>query len=262
MKRRHSVLLVSLLGCGSVVSQEASPEFHVDAGGTSPIEPSPPLPALDAGRDAPIIKDAPADVLPDTPTACPPANVPSLQTVHLVVTNASGADRYLVTAGDLCDAFSVSFSHQAPLPLSLGFQCICECPPPGSARPGGLRRLGPGESYTLAWDARSLTTCTRTYDCSTNGWPGMGSVSEFLGASAPVGPGSYSATIGALTSLPQGCSSGDGTAFSCPIGYGGYPGPGPLPGPIATACPADVSATGGFVLPATGDVDVAITITQ
>jgi hypothetical protein len=189
-------------------------------------------------------------------------DVHSRQSVRLVVTNTQAADRFLITRGNYCDPFAVSFSQEAPMALSMGFQCLCECPSPGPARPGALRRLAPGESFTLSWDARSLTTCTEPYDCATGGWPGAGTVSNVVGSSAPVGPGRYSATIGALTSVPQGCSSADGTTYDCPLSYGGYPSPGAFPGPVAQMCRADVSAIGTFVLQASGDVDVAIAIAQ
>jgi hypothetical protein len=267
MMRRAIFLLLAVGACGgSVASQGPSSDFDVDAGEGPPPVLGPDGGGADAGTirvDAPpdVYVDPTPDARPDVVSACAPKDVPSQQTVHLVVTNASGADRYLVTAGNFCDPYAVSFSHQAAMPLSLGFQCLCECPNPGPARAAALHRLAPGESFSLSWDARSLSTCNQPWDCGANGWPGGGIQNQIVGASRPVGPGDYSVSVGALTSVPQACSSADGTTYDCPMGFGGPP-PGPFPGPIATMCPADVSAVGGFVLPAAGNVDVAIAIAQ
>jgi hypothetical protein len=154
-----------------------------------------------------------ASVVPDAATTCAPGpDTASRQSVAVVVTNDATADRYLVTEGNWCDPYAFSFSQEAPLALNIGFQCLCECPNPGPARPGALHRLAPGESFTLTWDARSLVTCSQSVDCATLGWPGLGSAPEVKGTKSPVAEGSYWVSVAALTAVPAGCS-GDGTTF-------------------------------------------------
>ena len=209
----------------------------------------------DAAGDASIVSDGATTCSPGPETA-------SRQSVAVVVTNNATADRYLVTAGNWCDPYSFSFSQQAPLALNLGFQCLCECPNPGPARPGGLHRLAPGESFTLTWDARSLTTCSQSVDCATMGWPGLGSAPEVKGAKSPVAEGSYWVSVAALTAVPAGCF-GDGTTFSCTMTGSGPGSPsGNLPSAVQTMCPGDVGGSAVFTLPATGDTSVAVSITK
>jgi hypothetical protein len=242
-------------GAGGSPEAGAADAATPDAG-VSPEAAADVTTASDSGGDAPSSADA--------ATACGPgASVPSRQTVEVVVTNQAAADRYLVTAGTFCDPFSVSFSQQNALPLTLGFQCVCECPNPGPARPATLHRLAPGESFTLRWNATALTTCTETVDCAAMGWKGLGTASQLVGASAPVGPGPYGVSVGALAAVPQGCF-GDGTTFNCPMSWGGGNpgGPNGIPPAIQTVCPADAFASVSFELPASGDVSVPVALTN
>jgi hypothetical protein len=259
--RSLAPLALLLTACGGSFASPAtgSPDAAVssdpDTGASSDAGAEASADTADSASDAPFA--------PDTTSSCNPGpDTPSRQTVQIVVTNRAAADRYLVTEGTFCDPFSVSFSQQSPMHLTLGFQCLCECPNPGPARPATLHRLAPGDSFTLSWDARSLVTCTETVDCSTEGLPGLGTASQVVGASQPVGAGPYSVSVAAVTAVPQGCS-GDGTTFTCPMSYSGGPG-GPFNNPpaIQVECPADVTASASFELPASGDVSVPVALMQ
>jgi hypothetical protein len=256
--RSSPLWLVLLTACGSSTTLTSTPEADASTPLDAGVGDS-----SDAGIDTSIEStDAAGDtsIVADTAPACAPANAPSSQNVEIVVTNSGTADRYLVTAGTWCDPYSISSSQKAALFLNLGFQCVCECPNPGAPGPSTLHRLAPGESFSLTWDARALTTCTESIDCATMGWPGLGTAHELIGGKTPALPGLYWVSVGALTALPHGCA-GDGTTFGCQANVGGNPS-GTTPSAIQTSCPAEVSASASFTLPTSGDVSVAIALTN
>ncbi|HLK40758.1 MAG TPA: hypothetical protein VKU41_28590 [Polyangiaceae bacterium] len=144
---------------------------------------------------------------------------PSRQTVRLVVTNQTTTDRFLVDRGWECDAFRIASPGGSPLPLQLTTQCPCECPSPGPAGPSSVERLSPGASFTLTWDARSISTCAETVDCAAQGWPNTPPGSALVASAAPVPAGTYVATVVAFKALPMSCS-GSGPMISCAVGAG------------------------------------------
>jgi hypothetical protein len=251
------VALLVFVGCGGVTASGAIDASDAGASGSTVTDANGSVDARDASnRGAGDAGTGDSDA--DGAATCPESDVPARQTVQIVVTNSSPFDRYLITGGTFCDPFSVSFSHQAALPLAVGFQCICECAPPPLPGPSALRRLMPGDSTTLSWDARSLTTCTATVDCASQGWPGVPNKTQTVGALRPVQTGPYDVSVYALHAVPKGCQ-GNGTVIDC-LPSGGGPG-GTFPA-IQTSCPADIAATGSFVLPTSGDIQVPVVITQ
>jgi hypothetical protein len=269
MRRRGSwaLLFLSCTACGAIAGTSDAPR---DAGASPVVDGAGPV-AADAGdasvadaSDASHAGDA-ADAADAEPEAAPQcvfdagANDP-VRTLTLVVTNEAGGDRYLITDGTFCDPYGIS-ALGVEVPLRLGFQCICECPNPGPARPHTLRKLAVGESYRFTWDARELVTCSESVDCASRGWPSSGTATQIVAGTAAVGAGTFDATVGAVSAVPSGCSSGDGTTFTCPMGSGG-PFPGETPPVIQAMCTADSTASAPFALPASGDVVVAISLTK
>lgn len=202
--------------------------------------------SLDAGRDASV------DVAP------PPAEIPSKQTVTFNITNATTSDQYVVTDGWYCTPFGidkVSDGGVASLFLQTGFPCPCECPAVGPPVPLTFRRIGPGESFSMTWDARDLVTYTEAYDCS-HDWPGEG-VQHFLtGVAVPVNVGTYRVTFGMESTLPTACSDA-GPSYRCDTQSGGGS---PAPDDLAAICPTTKTATATFFVPAAGNVVVPVSI--
>lgn len=267
---RSVLLFLPLVGCGSSASLLGA----ADAGSPDVAQP-----VVDASADAKAVQttdaatadvadaglaDAitPVDAPSDVQTSCTLPEASTDRVVSILVTNQASSDRYLVTGGWYCDSFEIRTSSGA-LARNVGFQCICECPNPGSAAPNALRKLAPGESFTLTWDASMLATCSKAVDCSAEGWPNLPPATEVIGGSQPAPAGDYTAVAAALTALPSGCNSSDGTTYSCTSnpGPGGPGGPSAPPNP-QVLCPSSVTGSAPFTLPAAGNLSVAVAITK
>lgn len=262
---RHFVVVLAGLAtmaaaCGGSVSSEGlvAPDT-VGAGAPATAAAA----KADSGSDDKgAQKDEASNVeIPPDGGACQKSDSPSLQTVSLVVKNETVVDQYLITEGTLCDELAVTPVGQSKaLPLRLGFQCLCECPNPGSPRPARLHRLGAGDKATLTWDARALTACSNSIDCASRGWPGGGKAQELVASYAPVTSMALEAKVAAVTALPAGCTSADGTEFSCLSGFGPWGGPSSLPGPIQELCPGTKTATARFTLGAATAITVPLSL--
>jgi len=261
---RHFVVvlagLATMAACGGSVSSEGL--IAPDTAGAG----LPPASTAAANADAGSHDEggngggASVELKPDGGT-CQRSDSPSLQTVSLVVKNETVVDQYLITEGTLCDEFAVTPVGQSKaLPLRLGFQCLCECPNPGSPRPARLHRLGAGDKATLTWDARALTACSNSIDCASRGWPGGGKAQELVASYAPVTSMALEAKVAAVTALPAGCTSADGTEFSCLSGFGPWGGSSSLPGPIQELCPGTKTATARFTLGAATAITVPLSL--
>lgn len=252
-------LALVLAGCGAKL--DGSTASATDAADSGALEAAAdtanPGDDVDATYDAPITPDA------------PPLEIAATTTVRLAVKNGSGADRWIATTGTWCEPTAIDrldasgvASHVA---RGLGFECLCECPNPGGPFVQAWRKLGPGESVTLDWDGRALVTYTTAYDCSTHGWPGQGVQAQLNGALQPTAPGKYRVTIDVASAPPTGCSqTASLPEWTCSGGYPGSPGyPGSTPPTIMQLCPAgdgNTTASATFDLPASGAIDVALTL--
>jgi hypothetical protein len=187
----------------------------------------------------------------------PPTEIPSTQTVTFTVTNSSGADRYVVTAGNNCTTVEVDRlmdGGQSLVPLAGGFQCPCECPMPGSARPTAFRRVGPGETFDVTWDARGLATWRESVTCNDlPPFPPRHS-SYIAGVLRPVEPGRFRIVLGIEHTLPTGCR-GSGSDYRCDMSYDTND-----TSEIAPRCATSAIATAEFSLLASGNVVVPVEI--
>lgn len=87
-----------------------------------------------------------------------------------------------------------------------------------------MRRLAPGESFDLTWDARQLVTCTTPIDCATMGWPNGGIQQQIHGSDVLAPPAAYEATFAIERQLPTNCFASGGDLVNCnPAGPGGGP---------------------------------------
>jgi hypothetical protein len=226
-----------------------------------------------------VLMDAGADAKPDgyvsiddiglldqgtVDAAPPPVEIASVATARFGVTNASGADRWVATQGFFCEGAEIARMDSSgvphPVPRSLGFQCLCECPNPSSGV-ATWRKIAAGEMFRFEWDGRGLVTYSTPYDCSAHGFPGQGATSELHGVLQPVAPGSYYATVLVRDAPPTGCNQqGSDPIWQCNSYGSGFPSA--MPPAIAQTCPANGAGTAshGFTLPASGAVDVAITL--
>jgi len=177
--------------------------------------------------------------------------------VTFTITNNSGADRYVATAGNNCMTIELDRlwdGGQSLVALAVGFQCPCECPMPGSARPTAFRRVGPGETFEVTWDARGLTTWRQSIDCNDLA-PFPPRRSSFVtGVLRPVEPGRFRVVLGIEPTLPAGCS-GSGSDYRCDVSYDTND-----MSEIAPRCATSAIATAEFTLPASGDVAVSVEI--
>lgn len=187
----------------------------------------------------------------------PPTEVPSAQTVTFHITNASNADRYIVVRGNNCTSAEIdrlSDGGQTLIPTELGYQCPCECPMPGAALPTAFQRLRPGESVTMTWDARGLTTWRQGTLCYDGPSPSPRPSSSVTGVLRPVEAGTYRITLGVELSLPAGCNgSGTGPEYPCDISYASND-----MSELAPRCTTSSIATVDFSLPTFGDVQATV----
>jgi hypothetical protein len=175
-----------------------------------------------------------------------PADGPAVAQVTFYLTNTSGADRYVVTDGHLCDPYSIS-----DVVVSGDYFQANECGegvnPQKSAT---LTHLAPGAHTSLTWDGRTAVQAqTYTKSCGSTCQPWE--VAAFL----PVSSGTYTASFAVTSAVPARCNAAGDTVQCDDIGQGVFvmacdPGGG--------ASPATVSQT--FDLPASGSTTVPVSI--
>lgn len=231
----------------------------------------------DAGSDQEVSLFAPPDaggqdVVPDVTTdhgwvddtadsdedtgGCPADDLPlvsepSVRSAVFEVTNDTEVDQFLVIEGFFCDPFSVGGFTQR-----IGFQCICECPNPGSPYASRYVRLGPGQTHTFNWDGRQLRTYVWYQDCALYGWQGAGCASVLEGARFPVDAGEYLLELLVTDALPDSdfeCTEFDDGEIVCTDYYTGFGGDG-LMSPYQSICPNVDRLSGSFDLPENGQV--------
>jgi hypothetical protein len=282
MRAWLAVAATMMAGCRTMPFDEvAAPAPPVDAGvaAIAPVDLARFAP-VDLARFAPVdLARRPHDLAPvadlahdpapvadlAVDAACPPADVPSRQTVTFRVHNRSTGNRYVVTNGLFCDPFAIEpklpNGPQAPLPLNLGFQCPCECAPPSAPYASEYHLLPAGElmdiPYQFSWDARALALCVAPYDCAAHGWPGGPVVSEMVGALQPVEASlPYHVQIGVEGVLPPGCETDTLGQVSCPPPQFS----GTTPSSPQAICPAGSLPGADFVLPPVGDLTVDVEV--
>ena len=140
--------------------------------------------------------------------ACGQPEIDSRQTVTVAIVNESGADRFVLQDGGGCDPFRVTDESGAWVPVSMGFQCVCECNPP--QRRKFLRRVSAGEQLAIVWDARSLVTWSTPKSCG-----GEWIENIVHGALQPIAEGKYAMTIFVDSALPNSCVRLDQGLFNC-----------------------------------------------
>jgi hypothetical protein len=168
-------------------------------------------------------------------------------TVTFRIHNPTTSDRWVVTQGWFCDAWGLELGNSAsPVPLHLGFQCLCECPNPGEPYVMQLHRVGPGATYDhpVTWDARTLVTCTEPWDCSAHGWPGMGVQQQLVSGGGAAPPAPYRIGVLVEPSVPAHCTASADDATCGPPA----PTTGVVPPAVQSACTASATAFGAFTL--------------
>lgn len=128
------------------------------------------------------------------------ADTPSTQTVTFAISNDTTVET-LVAIGAGCGEFEVEIAGAGET-SRLNFArfdngCNCECAGPGPSR-YTLKRLAPGATHELSWDARSYWYCSFVEECE----PGMtaGGYESFL---APVDPGDYVGLLRVYEAVPE-----------------------------------------------------------
>ena len=193
-----------------------------------------------------------------------PTDIPSIQTVTFDLHNGSVADRYVVISGYYCDDYAISNVGMA-IPRNIGFQCLCECPNPGSPYATRFHHVSPGASYQVTWDARVLLTYYDPYDCAAHGWPGLPPTMELFGVHQPVPASTYTVTFGIERGLPPNCTPTGTDDWDCTNGFGGDSGgttgggggPPPL---IQQICASSAAQSFNFTLPPMGNLTVPIAL--
>lgn len=195
-----------------------------------------------------------------------PSSIGAKQSVTVKLRNDSGEDRFVVTQGppQACTKFGIwavtgegktAIDLTQPKAQTVVGHCtiptniVCDIPSPA---PTELVKLGPGQSYSLKWDAREFAHC----GSSTPACPELESVRH--GGLQPVPAGQYRIELSLYSTLPPYCkTSGNQDTFNC--------------SPYPTNCYSDVpvcgvrdrtsSASADFSVPASGDVTVEIPLT-
>jgi hypothetical protein len=175
--------------------------------------------------------------------SCLPEEEPSTQTVYFDITNEQSGDVYVVASGKDCTAYGIQRSSASddlvlepfgPVDCPCGFAC-------DSNTQSLLRKLGPGETLTLTWDARDLAIRLLKVP---NACDPSQMVTETRTAPRRVGPGDYSVSIGYYLPPPcDYCGLQPTYAFS-----------------FQPQCAADEHVSATFTLPDTGDVRVPVQI--
>jgi hypothetical protein len=235
-------------GAGSSSGSSSGGDDGPAADGTGNDSPAGDTGAIEAGGDS-------GQPCPSDPA--PPPTVASVGAVTFVVTNASTADRYVVTQGQGCDAFVIGGEQ-----LSLPFQCGCECAPPQPSFT--MTTVAAGQSVKLTWDGRHLVTYTTHMTCCPNGSPAscnfpVTCATSTGGSAQPVPAGPLVVSIAYATQVPTNafpvsCTPTTG-AFQCRV----MSGPGPSQ-QCGVGAPGGGLAMQTFTLPASGGVTVPVSI--
>jgi hypothetical protein len=214
---------------------------------------------IDAGEGGVGGRDAGhAGQMAGDPTRCVdggeiPSELPSRQTVTLIVRNDSAADRYLSLGGSWCHAYLVTARDGAE-PVRAGGSC------PGQQRGDGViaraamvGSLRPG-AWNLSWDAREMALCeSARADCP--------HLTTTKGALQPAAPGGYVASVVAYGTLPTWCTE-------APSELGLYACDGNAPATTFTprglcdrsAELENFAASADFTLPESGDLEVVLVL--
>lgn len=189
-----------------------------------------------------------------------PEGEASFQQVTFIVTNSDEVPLYIAVWGWFCDVWGIKTAAGTRLPLTLGFECGCECANPGSPGVERYLRLEPGQSYTFSWSGLRLATYTSYYDCNPDGW-GDYCVETTAGVPVRVAAGDYVLDLGYVDQLPDGCWEEPSSEVWCDQGYG-YGGDWyDMPSSPQEICPDMLTRTTGFTLPESGDVEVEVVLT-
>jgi hypothetical protein len=182
---------IALLTLGACDSGEREPRYADDG--------------TDAGEGGAGGRDAgAAGQMAGDPTRCVdggpiPSELPSRQTVTLVVRNDSAADRYLSLGGSWCAEYVVTARDGAE---PGGARASCPGQQQGDgviARAARVAWLTPGTSWNLSWDAREMAQC----ESARAGCPHL---TTKKGALQPADPGAYVASVVAYGALPPWCT--------------------------------------------------------
>lgn len=182
-----------------------------------------------------------------------PVEIPSRQTVHFELTNASSEVRYVAVDGEYCDPFPITRvdgATRTPLLLEDEYQCGCECPVPPDPAVTRYTAVLPGETRTLDWDARAMVTASIPLDCSQWGT----TASRTVAAWQPVASGQYEAKFKVEAAIPPWCTELGAAPNAADLActsrtYDGF-----------SRCSWTVAATVPFSLPAEGDLTVPVTL--
>lgn len=190
-------------------------------------------------------------------TQAPPTEIASRQRVTFRFSGASAA--WVAVAGSDCDAQSFARSTSAgwaALTRTAPFVCECECNPP-RVTPVATewRRIDAASRPSVTWDARALVRYAHPVDCGQR-FPGRGVENFDAFVAQPVAAGRYRATFAIRDDAPSGCTVEGATAM-CSAGSSSS---GSAFGSDITLCPAPRTVTVDFDLPATGDVEVPVTV--
>jgi hypothetical protein len=246
MLRRGLLLLcaASVAACGTgagayTITRKGSPGEDSGTGG------------VDAGWETGALDLGTPD------TGCPPdpfhpSTTASVGTVTFVVTNTSGADRYVVTQGQSCDPLAIAGEA-----VSLPHTCICDCTNP--AVPSfTLTPVSAGHSTAVTWDGRHLVPWMAYVSCS--GLGGLPPTCAFVpsGALQPIPASPQTVSIAYATQVTPGAASG------CQVVAGGFVCSKATTdtqcGTGAGDAPALQLVTQSFIVPASGDSTVQVSI--
>lgn len=192
-------------------------------------------------------------------TQTPPTEIASRQRVTFRFSGA--ATSWVAVAGSACDPHAFARGAGAswtPLMLTAPFVCECECNPP-RVTPVATewRRIDAASRPSVTWDARALVRYAHPVNCGQR-FPGRGVENFDAFVAQPVAAGHYRVAFAIRDDAPSGCNV-DGATATCsasPSGSGtGF-------GSDIALCPSPRTVTVEFDLPATGDIEVPVTVPQ
>jgi len=178
-------------------------------------------------------------------------DVPSKQVVTFRIQNTSTSERWILEDGFgwPCEGFSIAHGDGAAVHRLFTHPIVCEGSDSGPPI-YRARRLAPGESAVVTWDARTWTACQEDRACD---YFGDAHSMAWIGAAQPVGPGAYRVTVHASDVAPVGCADeSDAGDWRCNTGWPS------AQAPFAAACSGGSPVVVSFTLPASGDVDVSV----